>query len=178
MRDLGTLGGGTSQGLAINTSGKVAGISTTGALVNQQAVVHAFVTVDSTMVDLGTLGGTNSYANAINAGGQVTGASDTANGGGNGFLYDNGKMINLNSLLSSNQASLYTITAGVGINDNGQIVADGFVDSTNLEEVFLLNPVNAVPLPAAGWRMLSGLGGLGALAGKRRIAKICSVDFL
>jgi probable HAF family extracellular repeat protein len=70
MTDLGTLGGPTSVGNAINNSGEVAGTSDINHDHN-----HAFLWKDGTMIDLGTLGGLDSWALGINDDGQVVGAS-------------------------------------------------------------------------------------------------------
>jgi hypothetical protein len=81
-------------------------------------------------------------------------------------------MIDLNSELGSAE-SIYTLVDARGINDSGQIVADGYVDATGQDAVFLLIPSNAaspVPLPATTWLMLSGLCIVGALARTRRAA--------
>src|ERR671930_852533 len=70
--DLGTLGGSTSYGYAVNDSGQVVGYSYTAG----DAEYHAFSwTHAGGMVDLGTLGGTSSIALAVNASGQVVGSS-------------------------------------------------------------------------------------------------------
>ena len=72
--DLGTLGGTSSSGVAINDSGQIAGHSSTTNLLD-----HAFRwTRRGGMQDLGTLGGPFSFATAINDRGQVTGQADLA----------------------------------------------------------------------------------------------------
>ena len=54
------------------------------------------------MIDLGTLGGGSSYAYGVNDSGEIVGYSWLANGGQSAFLYDDGTMLDLNSLLPSN----------------------------------------------------------------------------
>jgi probable HAF family extracellular repeat protein len=103
----------------------------------------------------------------------VVGFSYTSGGGSShGFLYDNGHIVDLNSLLTTTDASLYTITSGSAINDNGQILAYGILDSTGQAQAFLLSMSPAVPLPASIWLMLGGLGGcaLFARGGRKRRA--------
>jgi probable HAF family extracellular repeat protein len=72
--DLGTLGGTAGQAAAVNSSGQVAGSSTTAS-----GEFHAFAwTAAGGMVDLGTLGGTYSEVVSINETGQVVWWSATS----------------------------------------------------------------------------------------------------
>ncbi len=102
---------------------------------------HAFITNPTTnaMTDLGTLDGTSSSGYGINARGQVTGESLTRSGTSRAFLYWNGRMVDLNAEIGS-AATLYTLTSAQGINDNGQIVANGTVNATGEDIAFLLTP--------------------------------------
>ena len=102
---------------------------------------HAVITYATTnaIADLGTLGGTSSRGYGINASGQVTGESLTSSGVNQAFLYSNGNMLDLNCAIGS-AATQYTLIAGQGINDSGQIVVNGSVIGPQDPVVFLLTP--------------------------------------
>jgi len=134
MTDLGTLGGGTSNGYAINASGQV-----TGQAVKTGGVFHAFLyTPGSGMMDLGTLGGGSSTGYAINADGQVTGEAVTAGGDIHAFLYTKRGMRDLNSMIDPAIAAYVTLFSGKGIND-GWIVANGVDSRTGKTHAYLLS---------------------------------------
>ena len=114
------------------------------------------------MTVLGTLGGSNSAANGINNNGQVVGNSFAVVGNSpfqtqDAFLYSNGKMIDLNSLIDANSG--WTLVDATAINDKGQIVGLG-LNAQGLEKSFLLTP-NAIPIPSAIWLFGSALVGFG-----------------
>jgi len=133
VTNLGSLGGGESDALAINNNGQVTGYSYTGKTITLKTccggcypggphnpcvehLYHAFVWSNGTMTDLGTLGGNFSQGDSINLSGQVVGSADTATGSSS-FLWNGTKM---------------TALSGVGayaINDSGQI-AGACTDST------------------------------------------------
>ncbi len=95
------------------------------------------------MSDVGNLGGPNgSVGNAINSSRQITGQSWTAgNVAQHAFLYTNGTLLDLNSQISSSDAAAYTLVSGVAINDVGQIVAQGYVNSDPTKTAtFVLTP--------------------------------------
>ncbi len=126
MVDLGTLGGTNSYGLAINSSGSVAGNASLST-----GYSHAFEWNGSGMADLGTLGGNQSYAYGINASGNVVGYSwTTGNVATHAFVYMNGAMLDLNSLLSPFDSG-WTLTAAYAINGAGDILATGVLDDQN-----------------------------------------------
>lgn len=148
LTQLGTLGGNGSSAQAINASGQVAGYS-----LLSNGIFHAYMYSNGTMTDLGSLGG-NSYAYALNDLGEVVGSTDAASSQGDAFIYRNGTMTNLNSLIGSSGVSLWRAS---GINDAGQIIANGF-DSSGVSGTFLLTPL---PLPSSVWAGLALLGLLG-----------------
>ena len=76
VRDLGTLGGRSSQANAINSSGVIVGMSNVAG--SEQP--HAFIWKSGVMSDLGTLAGGQSEATAINDDGIVVGWSRVASG--------------------------------------------------------------------------------------------------
>jgi probable HAF family extracellular repeat protein len=141
VTDLGNLGG-TGQGMgnfahSINNQGQVVGFSD----LRGNANFHAFLWASGTgMQDLGTLtGDVNSLANALNDVGDVVGVSLDANFNPRAFLWENGTMTDLNSLIPAN--SPLSLLLACGINSSGQIV--GFaVTSTGEGHGYLLTPSN------------------------------------
>jgi probable HAF family extracellular repeat protein len=119
MQNLETLGGSASYGAAIDASGQVAGSSQTAS-----GYLHAFLWTAGSMQDLGTLGGSNSFGLGVNDSGSVVGYSLTkGNAATHAFLYANGVMTDLNSLLPL--GSGWTITEAYGIDNSGDIVGAG-----------------------------------------------------
>jgi probable HAF family extracellular repeat protein len=119
MRDLGTLGGTYSGGYAINGGGQVIGDS---ALVGDTDY-HGFIYHNGVLNDLGTLGGRSSSAWAINDLGQVVGVSSDASSRERAYLWQNGTMTDLNTLLPANSG--WELTGAFFINDTRQIVGTG-----------------------------------------------------
>ncbi|HEY4364282.1 MAG TPA: PEP-CTERM sorting domain-containing protein [Bryobacteraceae bacterium] len=132
---LGTLGGANSYAMAINDSGEVAGHAQTSS-----GYLHAALWNGSSIQDLGTLDGGNSYAYGIDAAGDVVGAS-----GDHAFLYQDGVMLDLNSLLTAGPG--WTLTQAYAINASGQIAGAGLFNG--VEHAFLLNPTEPQPPPTA-----------------------------
>jgi probable HAF family extracellular repeat protein len=110
LRDLGTLGGESSLGLAINAAGQVTGQANTA-----EGAFHAFLWDGTTMLDLGTLGGESSDGRDLNESSQVTGSADTADGASHAFLWDGTTMLDLGTLGG-------TFSQGVAINALGQVI--------------------------------------------------------
>ena len=80
------------------------------------------------MQDLGALGvdefGTSfSFPNALNDAGQVVGVSTGVANGNRAFLYQNGAMVDLNTLLPASSGLL--LENALAINNRGQITAFG-----------------------------------------------------
>jgi probable HAF family extracellular repeat protein len=141
MRDLGALSGGcNSNGIAINDAGQVTGQSSLNGYQEQ----HAFLWSGGVMQDLGTLGG---YSDpfGINSKGQVVGTSIAPNGQNHAFLYTDGRMYDLNQLVTGLAGTLLSVANG--INDSGQIVANGCSGSL-ICQAFRLDPVPAPGPPA------------------------------
>jgi probable HAF family extracellular repeat protein len=139
MKDLGTLGGGSSEAYGINDSGRVIGGSNTSS-----GERHAFLYENGQMKDLGTLGGTTmSIANAINDSGQVVGTS-----GSRAFLYQNEEMIDLgNRLHPDNNGNIWNLYSVSGINNEGRIVGAGR-SSGGDDRALLLTPKSDSQAPS------------------------------
>jgi probable HAF family extracellular repeat protein len=118
------------------------------------------------MTDLGTLGGAVSVGKSINDSGQVTGFSTLANRAGRPFIYDNGVMSDLNSLIDP--LSGWMLLESDAINNNGQIT--GFGNFNGQTRGFLLSPIatNVVPEPASWAMLIAGFGLVGAVQRRRR----------
>jgi probable HAF family extracellular repeat protein len=139
--DIGGLGGNGTFGPGniageVNNEGEVVGSSD----LKGDKRFHAYVWKKETGIqDLGTLrGDVNSAGLGINDRGDVVGASgDATFANTRAFLWHNGRMIDLNTLISGN-SPLYLIFAH-GINSRGEIVGFG-VDSVGDVHAFLATP--------------------------------------
>jgi probable HAF family extracellular repeat protein len=157
-------GGIFTSASGINGSGVVVGSGD-----NAASDERAWEYQNGTMTDIGTLGGPQASAAAINAGGQIAGFAQTSTDADDGFLYAGGKMTDLglnvfpdaiNDLgviagqgpggaivgtpghfqSLNNLAPGFTFTNAVGINNKGQILAQGSDNTTGQNHAFLLTP--------------------------------------
>ena len=150
MRDLGTLGGDSSYGMAINASNHVVGYST---ISTADGRVHAFFHGGHKMIDLGTLGrdalNECSAALAVNNADQVVGVNYTPTNDRDPFNQvafiwspraEGGEMINLNHLIAQDGQKKYWILTAAAINDSGQIAASAYDYENKTTIAVLLTP--------------------------------------
>lgn len=150
MRDLGTLGGVSSYGMAINMSNHVVGYS----MLKSYNTVHGFLYDGGTLIDLGSLSPNvprddYSVALGINNRDQIVGYSYVGNIGSDAvrqaaFVYGafpQAGMLNLNDLISRVAAPEYWLFAATAINDQGQIAACAYRDHDGLVHAVLLTPM-------------------------------------
>lgn len=120
----------------INDLGQGVGYSISYVSANSN---HALLYRDGIIYDLGTLpGDIISHAYGINNNGQVVGSSSDGQGNIHPFIYSDGVMTDLTTLIDPNQG--WTIRAAYGINDKGQIVGGGIHNGKS--RVFLMTPVS------------------------------------
>lgn len=147
--NLGSLGGqGWNTPMAINHRGDIVGFSDLSGDVSGGVLTpnfHAFIWMKEAgrMVDIGVLpGDSSSEALDINDRGQVVGISIPSL---HAFIYQNGKMRDLNSLIPANSPLL--LLEGGGINDRGEIagqacvIADGGCPLGNNTPAYLAIPI-------------------------------------
>jgi len=159
MTSLGSLDGtGYSEARAINNKNQIVGNS-----LSENGNYHTFLYEDGIMQDLGTLGG-DSFAYDINEKGQVVGGhrSHLLESSNSAYIYTDGEMFDLTSLLSASDQESWVLKTAYSINDAGQIVGWGSFNGSN--QAFLLT---SVPVPAAVFLLTPALGLLGFM-GKRR----------
>lgn len=144
MKDIGTLGGTTSSAYGINNAGQVIGTSTTLG----EAEVNGFIYSGGAITNLGTLGGTYSGPRDINDAGQVVGDAETADFTMHAFLWQNGSMVDLNTLLPS--GSGWELSGAHLINNAGRIVGQGTLNGVSQWFIFDLGGANNAPVANAG----------------------------
>jgi probable HAF family extracellular repeat protein len=110
IKDLGNLGGVTSEADGVNPTGQIIGLAQI-----QGGNFHAFLADPGGMRDLGTLGGAQSGARDVNSHGDIVGWANTADGAKHGFYWHAGQMIDLGSLSNG------TVDA-FSLNDAGTVV--------------------------------------------------------
>jgi probable HAF family extracellular repeat protein len=129
--DLGTLGGNNSEAWFANEAGEVVGRADFSTSSTNH---HAFLWRHGVMKDLGTVAGqANSTAEGINSGGQVVGDSN-----GNGWLWENESIVDLNNVVVPPDLNLH-VGGAAAINDRGEIVATG-LPGDGSEHVIVLIP--------------------------------------
>lgn len=132
LRDLGGFDGNKTGAIALNDKGEAVGFA-------QHAALWKHI---GELTDLGTVGGDPcSFAQGINDRSQVVGdssPSDCVNyDTSRGFLWENGSIVDLNTLIPSN-SPLYVIYAYT-INNRGEIAVNG-IDGNGSEQAALLIP--------------------------------------
>jgi probable HAF family extracellular repeat protein len=152
MVDVGTLGGTYSSAQVINNAGRVAGIAT----ITGDTQAHGFIYGAGLITDLGTLGGNYSEADAMNNLDQVVGYSTTTNGKAHAFLWQNGSMVDLNSVLSSNSG--WELQQALFINDAGRIVGNGNFNGNFRWYVLDFATANHPPVAFAGPDQIADCG--------------------
>ncbi|HLY01625.1 MAG TPA: hypothetical protein VKR56_03925, partial [Candidatus Cybelea sp.] len=101
-------------------------------------VTHTFLWQSGTMSDLGALpGDIDSFAGGINDAGQVVGESCDASGNCRGYLWQNGSMIDLNTVIAPSK-DLNLLFAS-NVNNRGEITG-ATVNASGVEQAVLLVP--------------------------------------
>jgi probable HAF family extracellular repeat protein len=146
VHNLGNLGGTANPavpgvaniGFVINNRGQVTGVS---ALPGNTTTRAFLWTREKGMQNLGTLpGDTSSSGLGMNDRGDVVGGSSDATGNSRAFLWQNGVMHDLNTIIVGNSPFLQLLVA-FGINDVGQIVGIGLTNTGDVHG-FLATPGN------------------------------------
>ena len=119
------------------------------------------------LLDIGSLGGGGTAPFKVNNLGEVVGQSNLVGGATHGFLYEDGTMLDLNSLLDSSGAG-WTVVEGDCINDLGQIVGYAYNSGTGQYRGVLLNPEGAPPVPEPLTMATLGIGSVLLVARRRR----------
>jgi len=166
---LGTLGGSSSSGNAVNDLGQAVGCASTGEPDTFFGVMqHAVVWQNGIPHDLKTLGGDVSCAIYINNGGQIAGISFTNSVANpttqlptiDPFLWENGTMKDLGTL-----GGVFGIVSG--LNSGGQVVGNSDLEGDQASLGFFWSQGVLTPIPSLGVSssFVSSLNESGAVVG-------------
>jgi len=148
LQDLGTIADyEINSATAINNAGRIAGYSEA-----QDGSFHAFIYEHGVLTDVGGFGGLLFDVGGINEHGAFVGSSSSP-GADLGFIYLDGALVDLNTLIDPTQG--WHIDGAYGINDVGQIVARGCRDFVC--GAVRLDLASAVPEPGGALLLLPGL---------------------
>lgn len=139
--DIGNLGGDSwNTAMAINQRGEVVGFASRPGDDPDDPRLRAFLwTRRHGIRNLGTLpGDVSSEAHGINDRGQVVGVSCAADGSCRAFLWENGVMKDLNTLVAPGYPGV--LTTAQDINDRGEITGRAFDPATGENPAFLATP--------------------------------------
>lgn len=165
MTDIGNFGGVWSGATDINSMDQVVGYSGLGDPIEGELYPErAFLWSGGELHNLGSLfGNLSTRAFGINNLSQIVGSGDVEFGA-HGFLYENGAMIDLNSLIDP--ASGWMVREAFGINDMQQIAATACKDDVCY--AVRLDLVSAIPEPHGYASLLAGLAMLGMVRRRRQ----------
>jgi probable HAF family extracellular repeat protein len=172
MTGLGNLGGPWSAATSINDYGQVVGFLGVSSLPGDPGEIYpttAFLYANGEMTVFGgTTPAWSSLAYDINNLGQVVGAFRPEPGIDHAFLYENGELTDLNTLIDP--VSGWTIAGASAINDLQQIAANAC--RAGVCQAVRLDLVSAVPEPSMFGMLAAGLAlGLARRGGVRRPAR-------
>ena len=134
---MGTLGGTTSIPSSINDSGFIVGESGNQSFFG--VTRHAFIThsdSNGVLQDLGTLGGSESFAYDINNKNIIVGKANNFQNIQEAFIYQDEVMTSLNSRVVNIDGWL--LEEARAINDDGVIIAQGFINGSRLRTYAVL----------------------------------------
>ncbi|HYV31941.1 MAG TPA: hypothetical protein VEO53_12665 [Candidatus Binatia bacterium] len=134
--------------MAISSRGDVVGFSNPAGPGDPEGdfIAHAFLWTRGSekAQDLGVLDGDSfSEAFGINARGQVVGVSFGGSNGSHAFLWENGILRDLNTLVTPGSSDI--LRSAQDINDAGQITGRVFEPSTGKTLTFVATPVTETP---------------------------------
>ena len=142
VTDIGNLGGDAwNTPMAINQQGDIVGFASQPGDDPDNPQLHAFLwTRQDGIQDLGALpGDVYSEAHGINERRQVVGISCDAAGSCRAFLWQNGVMTDLNTLVGPGYTDV--LTTAQDINDLGEITGRAFDPDTGERPAFLATPI-------------------------------------
>jgi probable HAF family extracellular repeat protein len=133
LRDLGTFGGAYGSGNWINEAGEVIGWAW-----ESDGSTHPFLWKHGALKNLGAVSGDScGVAYVINSSEQIVGGADDCQGNNAlAFIWENGSIEDLNRLVQSGPKA--QLIVAVGLNDKGEIAAQGLTPDGDLHAYLLM----------------------------------------